>query len=505
MYNKVQSAVLHGMEVHLVEVQADISEGLPVFDMVGLPGSEVKESRERVRTALRNSGFRIPPKRITVNLSPADLKKEGTAFDLPIAAAILRGITNIPDAFENGIIIGEVGLDGSVIPVRGAISIAKHAQALGYCRILCAKENAEECRNTAKLSCIGVSSLKEMAAYLQEGTLPPQESCITEETMPSLPDFSDLAGLEVAKRAAEIAVAGRHHFLMVGPPGAGKTMIAKRMMSIFPALNDEERNLQAELLSIMGLPALSPDRPFRSPDASVTAAAFLGGGQKMLPGEMVLANDGILFLDELPSYPSRILDLLRIPMEEGKVILTRKNGAYEFPADFMFVGAMNPCPCGFYPDMQRCKCTPDQRIRYRRRVDGPLLDRIDLYLSLQPMDYEGISGGRGCGENSETIRGRVTQAWERQQNRYEKEKFHFNARMPAEKIPVYCALGRTEQSLMERYYKRYRLSARAYHKVLKVARTIADLDGSDQIRSAHLTEAIHLRCDDPEAEGRLKR
>ena len=505
MYYQITCAAVRGMDVQRIEVQADISDGLPSFEMVGLPGSEVRESRERVRTALRNSGIRLPSKRITVNFSPADLKKEGTAFDLPIAAAILGGIRAISQETDDCIFMGELGLDGTVLPVRGCISVAKAAEGAGYRRILLPAANAAQCRRISGLTCIGVATLQEMIDYLRNGTVPEQKEELQEESIEEkVMDFSELGGMEIAKRAAVIAAAGRHHLLIMGPPGAGKTMLASCIRGILPEPEEEERKIQMELASLAGSEDSRGERPFRKPDAGITAAALMGGGKGILPGELALAHQGILLLDELPSYTASVLRLLRGPMEEGKIALTRSGKVYEFPADFQLIATMNPCPCGYFPDMQRCTCTPDQRIRYRRNVDGPLMDRMDLFLSMQPMDYEDLTGKRGKGESSSVIRERIKKVWEIQRMRYREEPFSFNARLTSQKIPEYCALEPEEEELLKRTFVRFHLSARGYHKVLKTARTIADLEGSPRIRSAHLKEAIFYRAEDAVREGRRR-
>ncbi len=495
MVVQTTSAALRGMEITFVEVQADFSDGLPVFDMVGLLNSEVKEARERVRSALRSAGYRLPPKRITVNLSPADLRKEGAAFDLAIAIALLKGISVLPpDCSDSCIMLGELRLDGLLSPVTGSLPAALAAQKAGYHTFLLPAQNVPECAPfVSGLRLIGLHSLQDAVSYLKDGLIPElgePEFTLAKPAPPSIPDFFSLSGQEVGKRAALLSAAGEHHLLLCGPPGVGKSLLARCIPGILPPLDEKERLFHAELSSLRGqtddgLP------PFRAPASTVTERALIGGGPKGLPGEVTYAHGGILFLDELPAFSSRIITALRRPMEERQVTLLTRDGNICYPADFLLVATMNPGPCGYYPDRQRCNCTPDQIHRYRRRLDGPLLDRLDLYLEMRKPKFPQLEDPSAL--TTGQLRDMASAARERQRYRYRKESFSTNGQLPGEKIAEYCPLMTAEKKQMMHYYEKYQLSARGYHKVLRVARTIADLEEAEQITSDHLREAVYYR------------
>ena len=497
MYSNVKSGTVLGVQGVLIGVEVDVSNGLPVFEMVGFLGSEVKEAKERVRTALKNSGYVLPPKRITVNLSPADMHKGGSAYDLPIAVAILIAIGCIKqEVADSYMIMGELGLNGEVRRINGVLPMLSHAVEKGYQKAIVPQYNAAEGAVLKDMSVYGVTTLLEAVSLLMEQDNMP-EPCsgdiMLENDVEYEHDFSDVIGQVFIKRGLEIAASGFHNLLMVGPPGAGKSMMAQCLPSIMPPLSLQESIELTKIYSIKGLlqegQGLVAKRPFRSPHHTLSKIAMTGGGTNPVPGEMSLAHNGVLFLDELPEFSRDVIEVMRQPLEDKKITVSRVYASYTFPADFMLIAAINPCPCGYYPDRRKCRCSEAQVKRYLGKISQPLLDRIDLCTEIQPVPLEQLKA-LPKSESSATIRQRVIKAQQMQQERYKEESIYFNSQLSVKQIEQYCGLGKEEERFMMQVVKHYELSARAYHRILKVARTIADLDGEQEIAVSHLSEAI---------------
>lgn len=507
MFCKVMSGGVVGVRACLIGVEVDMDRGLPMFSMVGSLSGEVRESRERVSVALKNSGFSIPPARLTVNLAPADVHKEGTAYDLPIAVGILQAMSFFEEqATENILFLGELGLNGELKKVRGVLPVVQAAVAAGLTQCIVPAANAGEGAVIPGIAVRGAENIGQVLAFLQERNLGVREKILPATSVEVLnllrdesvntEDFAQVQGQEMAKRAAEIAAAGFHNLLMIGPPGAGKSMIAGRIPGILPPLTLQESLEVTGIYSVAGLleegQALVTRRPFQHPHHTISRAALTGGSLRPRPGLISLSHRGILFMDELPEFGRSIIDSMRQPLEEHRVQLAKAGGNLSYPADFMLVCAMNPCPCGFYPDQNRCKCTESQINRYKGKVSGPIMDRIDLWVELQPVEISGLQGGAAA-ESSAEIRKRVECARKLQETRFEGTSYRFNGDIKVGDLEHFCPLGAKEKKTMEQLYSALQLSARAYHRIWKVARTIADLEGESCIREEHLLEAAGYR------------
>ena len=507
MFSTISSAVISGVESRIISVEADVSDGLPGFYMVGYLASEVKEAQDRVRTAIRNSGLSMLPKKITVNLAPADLKKSGSGFDLPIAVAILASYGYVPSqSLKEYFIVGELGLDGKVHGIRGVLGMVLEARTAGFLYCIVPEENIEEAAVVSGMEVYGAAHLNEIVEHfttekkLEKRHINIEEifsnTAVLQQTEHSGTDFADVKGQHFVKRAAEIAAAGMHNLLITGPPGAGKSMIASRIPGILPPLSVDEALEISQIHSVAGmLPenGIMRRRPFRMPHHTVTAAALTGGGMIPKPGEITLAHRGVLYLDELPEFQKETLEILRQPMEEGIVRISRNSGQFVFPAEFMLIASRNPCKCGYYPDRTRCRCSEPEVMRYLNRVSHPLLDRIDLHAEAYQMTYEELQSGEKREETSAQIRERVLAAHLIQKKRYEGTRFHYNAELSSAAVETYCPLGLSEKELLQQVFEKKHLTARSYHRMLKVARTIADLDASEEIRAEHIGEAVQYR------------
>lgn len=501
MFSKVHSIGIMGVEGYPVAVEADVSEGLPAFAMVGDLSAQVREAQDRVRTALKNSGFRLPVRKITVNLSPAAVRKDGTGFDLPVAIAVLAATGLIDTSFlESSVLIGELGLNGAVKPVPGTLSIVAAAKREGMRRCFLPASNVKEGQIVDGIDIIGVGTLKQLAELLNAPSElePAARSIVNDKEVDAVyeVDISDISGQRLLKRATEIAAAGMHNILYIGPAGTGKTMMARRIPTIMPSLSHEENVEISKIYSVCGL--LSPEqpllskRPFRSPHHTISPQALTGGGRIPKPGEISLASRGVLFLDELPEFQKSSIEVLRQPMEERKITISRLYGSYEFPAGFMLAAAMNPCKCGYYPDRRRCTCTAAQIKRYLSRISKPLLDRIDICAEAAPLKYEELNK-KGKEESSCAVRRRVEAARLIQKRRFAGSRIYFNSAMRGAEIDRFCTVIREGEEFLKRMFEHLDLSARGYAKILKVARTVADLAGSQGIEKEHLAEAAGLR------------
>lgn len=500
MYSKTNTTSLIGLEGKLVEVESDITSGMPAFNIVGLPDSSIKESKDRVRVALVNSSYKFPAGRITINLSPADLKKEGTQLDLPIAISLLSSMGVIDRAYDDYIFLGELSLDGRILPIRGALAMVISMREQGFRKFIISEENKEECAIISDIEVYPFNKLNDVVAFLN-GDLKKDfykinPALLKEEISYDL-DFKDLKGQENLKRALQIAAAGGHNLLMVGPPGSGKTFSAKHLPTILPDMSFEERVEVTKIYSIMGLldsGHLVSARPFRAPHHSSSQVALIGGGHSVpKPGEITLAHRGVLFLDEFPEYQKNVIEALREPLENKEINVARAQASVKYPSDFILIAAMNPCPCGNYGNpLKECTCSINEIRRYLNKISFPILDRIDIHIEIKPVKYDDLNDDTKSKSSAE-LKSEVVRAREIQAARYKDEKIKTNALLSTRQMKKYIRLSPEVEKIGQMAFNKYNFSVRSYNKILKMARTIADLEASEEITSKHLLEAVRYR------------